>query len=88
MNHALLEKQEKDKMQTHEVKYSRMSMTSPSLWFSPYDDDHGAAPPIPVKKLTKHFFSRSFLRGENKKDKNNLNATARNPQTKIPVGTR
>lgn len=75
-------------MQTHEVRYSRVLITSPSLWFSPYEDDHGAATPIPVKKLTKHFFSRSFLRGENKKDKNNLNATARNPQTKIPVGTR
>ena len=75
-------------MQTHEVRYSRVLITSPSLWFSPYEDDHGAATPIPVKKLTKHFFSRSFLRGENKKDKNKLNATARNPQTKIPVGTR
>ena len=84
----MLEKQEENKMQTNEVRYRRVFITSPSLWFSPYEDVHGAASPIPVKKLTKHFFSRSFLRGENKKDKNKLNATARNLQTKIPVATR
>ena len=50
-------------MQTHEVRYSRVMITSPSLWFSPYEDDHGAATPIPVKKLTKHFFSPVLFYG-------------------------